>query len=168
MSIALERRTLRPSMSSAGDSPARTSALPTPATRAGLAWTGLGADFGASSPELLANYDRASSSWRTVQPSLFEDSTACLQTLPTSGWMLAGQLFARPPWGPDIGENECSYVPTPQATDYKGGMVEPLRISQLRHWVSTLTGLSYPHPSAVEALMGFPTGWTELTPSGTP
>lgn len=105
---------------------------------------------------------------RIAPNSLIEDWIACSPTLPDSGSMRNGQLFARPKWGPGIGESECPFVPTPTATDYKGGMVDPSRVSQFRHWVTTLTGLPYPHPSAVEGLMGFPIGWTELTRSETP
>jgi hypothetical protein len=155
---------------SAGGFHAKTSALPTPARREGPESTATEADSGESLRELLASYDQSMSSWRTVQRSLFGDSTECLATLPDSGLMRSGRLYELPRWGPGMGENECTFVPTPLASDHKGGLrnVTPDRLSQFRHWISALTGLLYPNPSAVEPMMGYQTGWTELTPSAMP
>lgn len=104
-----EPTTSNPSMSSAVDSPAKTSA--TPAKE--LASRVLEAAFGASTLESLASYDQASSSWKTSQRSLLAGSTECLVTLPRSGTIRSGSLCALPTLGHHTEENASSSWATP-------------------------------------------------------
>ena len=48
--------------------------------------------YGVRCGELLAKWDRNTSSWRTPQCLLFEDSTECLETLPNWGMTHDGEL----------------------------------------------------------------------------
>ena len=98
------------STSSAADSRARTSALPG-AVRVS---TASAADYGSSTPDSLASFDRATSSWRTSQLSLDGDSTAFSETLPRSGTMRNGTLYRLPPLVRLIaGIGSGSLLPTP-------------------------------------------------------
>lgn len=78
--------------------------------------------YGPSTPGSFASYDRASSSWRTSQPSLFEDSKPCSVTWPRSGTMRGGTAFPLPPSAPLTGVTGSSWsrgeYPTPSATEY--------------------------------------------------
>ena len=71
------------SIASAEASPAKTSRQQAKAR----ASTESEAGCGASSPVLLARYDRDTRSWKTPQCSLFGDSDECLETFPRSGMM---------------------------------------------------------------------------------
>jgi len=70
-----------------------------------------------------AKYDRDSSSWKTPQLSLIEDSTACSATFPRSGMMRSGVCWERPPLALLIDESESGFsrasIPTPTAGDAK-------------------------------------------------
>jgi len=79
------------STSSAAGSPARTSASPA----AGPDWPENARAFGGSSQGSLGNYDPATSSLRTSQLSLIEDSTSSLRTLPRAGSMRNGTIYQR-------------------------------------------------------------------------
>ena len=110
------------SMSSAADSPAKTSALPAEAqdlTVSGLAygrkWTGL-----------LATFDPSSCSLKTAQCSLFADLIESSPTLPRAGLMLSGACYPLLTSAPRIGESESGFSDetraTPVASDgAKGG-----------------------------------------------
>ena len=79
----------------------------------------------------LAKWDRATSSWRTPQCLLFEDSTELLETLPGWGTVSGGELSEltmqeRPTGGSASGSGERRrHIPTPTVTDsasgYRGG-----------------------------------------------
>lgn len=64
-------------------------------------------------------------------------------------------------------------LPTVLATDFNGGTVKPkkstgkLREDQYRHWCKIHFGLTYPIPMHMEAMMDWPTGWTDLKPLAT-
>ena len=91
--------------------PVRTSALP----EAAPGYPASGRDCGASSPASFAKWDRATSSWRTPQPSLFADLTSSSVTWPRWGTMLNGECSERTTWAPPIYANASglSQVPTP-------------------------------------------------------
>jgi hypothetical protein len=117
------------SMLSAADSPARTS--PSPAR--GQAWQAPARDYGKSTPELLANFDPDTSSWRTSQHCLVEGLETFSETWPRSGMMRNGTAYQLPPLVPRTYEIECGsslgrpqlhkgpeesgYWPTPRAID---------------------------------------------------
>jgi hypothetical protein len=73
--------------------------------------TGNEADSGLSLPESLANYDRATSSWKTSQRSLFEEWAEFSATWPQSGMMLNGTCYRRPPLVHGISDAGFSLLP---------------------------------------------------------
>jgi hypothetical protein len=100
--------------------PVKTSALP----EAAPGYPASGRDFGASSPASFAKWDRATSSWRTPQPSLFADLTSSSVTWPRWGTMQSGVCSERTTWAPRISASGCgssvSY-PTPVVYDSTPG-----------------------------------------------
>jgi hypothetical protein len=83
-------------MSSVAGSPARTSASQEKAQ----ALKAAAAVYGQNTPELLANYDPASSSWRTSQFCLDGALTEFSETWPRSGLMRNGTAYQLPPLVP--------------------------------------------------------------------
>ena len=154
------------SMSSAAGSPART--FPQPARVPELTEPGLAS--GLSLRESLARFDRASSSWKTAPSLLPEASDAFLGTWPRWGSMRNGECWERtaPAW--TIAATECGLLPTPLATDCKGGATAPrpdngkLRMDQWRDYVKMKYALTYPHPTHSEIRLGWPAGWSDFAP----
>jgi hypothetical protein len=101
------------SMSSAEGSPAKTS--PTPAREQGS--TGNARVFGPSTPDSFANFDPDTSSWRTSQLSLLEDSGECLLTWPRAGMTRNGIASRLRPLAPLTGGTASGLLPTPVARD---------------------------------------------------
>lgn len=118
-------------------------------------------------PGSLAMFDRGTSSWKTPQCSLLADSEPFSETWPRSGLMLAGACSELPPLASRISESACGFsLPTPSGVnggrnnmmgriDEWGGSSNPLR--------GTVIG-SMCLPEFEEMVMGWPIGWTELTP----
>ena len=104
---------ITPSTSSAAASHARTSASPAREPDS----LERGPVFGMSSLGSLASYDHATSSWRTSQLSLLEDSTPFSGRFPRSGMTRSGTLFQLVPLVPRIGASGCGLLPTPTAAD---------------------------------------------------
>jgi hypothetical protein len=102
-------------MSSVAVSPARTSASQEKARELKAA----AAAYGQSTPELLANYDPASSSWRTSQLCLDGALTEFSETWPRSGLMQNGTAYLLPPLVPLTAETDFGSWLTPQAQDAK-------------------------------------------------
>lgn len=93
---------------------ARTSALP----ERGPESTEPAAGCGHTWRELWAKFDPDSSSWRTLQPSLLEDSAESSPTWPRSGMTAAGQCWALPMLGRRTKETDFGWLlPTPSASD---------------------------------------------------
>ena len=67
-------------------------------------------------------------------------------------------------------ERESGYLPTPMATDWKGGTVAirkdtgKQRLDQWRDYVKVKHGMTYPHPTHSELRMGWPEKWTDSAP----
>jgi len=123
-------------------------------------------------PESLAKYDPTSSSWKTRQCSLFEDSDECLETFPRWGMMRDGELWELATPEHLTSENESGFWPTPQMVDYKGtssGSKFQQRNAQFSTWANgaAISGTIYPHPDFYDALLGWPTGWSALNALGT-
>ena len=76
-------------MSSAAVSRVKISATPARA----LALPASVRDYGKSTPELLARYDRDTSSWRTSQHCFIEGLETFSETFPRSGIVVAGTVF---------------------------------------------------------------------------
>ena len=85
--------TFLPSISSAAASPARTSARQERAQELQALVRG----YGASTPELLARYDPATSSWRTSQLCLDGELSEFSEIWPRSGTMRNGTAYQLPP-----------------------------------------------------------------------
>jgi len=118
-------------------------------------------------PGSLAMFDRGTSSWRTPQCSLLADSELFLETWPRSGLMRDGMCSALPRRASiTYARGSGSSLPTPSGVnggrnnmmgriDEWGGSSNPLR--------GTVLG-SMCLPELEELVMGWPIGWTELTP----
>src|SRR6266550_2099603 len=106
--------------SSAADSPARI--FPTPASERES--TESAAGFGASTRASFANYDRATSSWRTSQLCLDGELSVFSETWPKSGMTRSGKAYELPTLELPIEENESGFWPTPTANE---DMVERMK-----------------------------------------
>jgi len=101
-----------PLTQSAAASPAKTLAM----LESALALKVKGLVCGGSTGDLLANYDPASSSWRTSQACLVSGWEPYSETFPRSGMMLSGTVYQLPPLAlvtAEIGSG--SLLPTPTA-----------------------------------------------------
>lgn len=101
------------SISSAEDSPAKTSASQGKAQ----VWQERAAVYGRSSPELLAKYDPVSRSWKTSQCCLDEGLDKFSETWPRSGMTRNGIAYQLPPLAPLTNETESGLWPTPVTLD---------------------------------------------------
>lgn len=91
------------------DSHAKTSAWP----EKGQELTEPGLECGHTWRELWAKYDHVTSSWKTLQPSLLEDSDELSPTWPRSGMTADGQCWALPMLGRRTSATDCGFWPTP-------------------------------------------------------
>jgi hypothetical protein len=124
------------------------------------------ADFGQKWPESLAKYDPNTSSWRTHQCLLFEESTESLEIFSRWGMMRDGELYPLQIAMPHMKENEFGSKDfyTPTARDWKGmsGKGFRERHGEKKNLADFLGGV--PNPEFSEWLMGWPIGWTDLKP----
>lgn len=128
------------------------------------------AGSGLSSRESLGWFDRATSSWKTSQASLFEDSGTFRAGWPTSGMTRSGQLYPRAPWVRHTCDGECSLLPTPQASDHRDRGSLAVMERRIRIGKQVMLSMLFeraPCPSCVERIMGFPPGWSALELSET-
>ena len=153
-----------------------------------------GQDFGKSSPGLLARYDPATHSLKTVQLSLLADLEPSSVTLPRWGSMRNGELYLRKTWEPITDESASGLWPTPvksdtssRSTKYKQGgtplsMAVKVWPTPTRHNAkecnapaeATRNTPTLAHeaggklnPDWTEWLMGWPIKWSDLGPSAT-
>ena len=167
---------------------ARTSAWPEKAQESTEPVAACGATWRGS----LARFDPATSSWRTVQPSLLEDLGESSVTWPRSGMTAAGQCWELPTLGRRINETGSGLWPTPTvcgnynrkglsktsgdglatavlkcatptARDWKSGKASQATMERNSRPLSEQIGGSL-NPAWVEWLMGWPLGWTDLNP----
>jgi hypothetical protein len=99
------------SMSSAADSPARTSALPVEAQALMESAQGSGSTL----TDSLASYDHASSSWKTSQLSLLEEWDESSVIWPRAGMTRNGIAYRRQPLAPLTAGTVSGSWPTPDA-----------------------------------------------------
>jgi len=123
-------------------------------------------DYGQNFTESFANYDQDTRLWRTQQGCFLSEWAEFLETWPKSGMMRNGKCYRQKNLGHSIYEKECFSLPTPQASDYKGGSKNG-RDGELKHFLKRRFGGNYPNPELLEALMMFPICHTELNPSET-
>ena len=79
-----------------------------------------GQDSGLSSTESFANYDPATSSWRTSQACLLTGWELFSQTWPTQGTMRNGRCYRQRMSVRPTSESESSSWPTPRTSDCRG------------------------------------------------
>ena len=151
-----------PSKSFAGDTPASRSA-----SQAASAEKTTRATSGRKCLDSYESYGLDGSFARTLLATLNSASTPYsmtwqLRATPQRRWLF--QLAAS---GRLIGGNAYGLLPTPLAC---GGRIIGGRRSDslLTNYLPNRFGGNYPHPSLLEAMMGFPTGWTEVELSETP
>lgn len=110
-----------PLMSSRAASRARTLAL----LESSAAWVKEPVPVsGPRSSDLLASYDRNTSSWRTLQHCLLAQANGeadglaeFSETWPSAGMMRNGKTFRRQPWALPIAESASGLWPTPSKSD---------------------------------------------------
>jgi hypothetical protein len=125
----------------------------------------LARDYGASTPELLAKYDPATSSWRTSQLCLDGGLTEFSETWPRSGLMRNGIAYQLPPLVRLTDETGSGSWPTPVSRMWKDcGSPAEYRRNEVP--LAAQVGGSL-NPTWVEWLMGFPLGWTDCGASAT-
>jgi len=113
-------------------------------------------------------FDRDSFCWRTSKRCLFEGWAKYSGRWPSAGMMRNGTCSEQAALARHTDEKEYSLLPTPKASDYRGGCFRAPYRSNFPEWVTRLTGLPLPNPLALEQIMGFPITWTELQHSETP
>lgn len=121
-------------------------------------------DCGTNSLVLLASWDHDSSSWKMSQQSFLADSETYSESVPASGMMRNGELFAPPLPAPRTEGNECSLCGTPRASGGAGNAKRRAARGMLEGQIGVAENSeSCPplNPSWVESLMGFPGGWTD-------
>lgn len=143
-----------------------------------LGWLVSDRDFGTLTATPLATYDLDSQSWKTSEPSLFEDLTLSLGRLPSSGMMRNGKIFALPMSERPTDGNESGLWPTPVKTNgfarfspqsmerKEAGLTRPsgAKIGTDLKWDRRTIPFLYrnrPSPILTEWLIGLPIGWTD-------
>ncbi len=130
------------------------------------------ADYGASSPVLLAKFDPNTRSWKTPQCSLLEDWGECLETFPKSGTMRDGLLWELTMWAHPTVASESGFwrIPTPLASDGSNRKVRYLRkakfgarVRSVPYWILKNYNMRCT-PTMSEWLMGYPISWTDSAP----
>ncbi len=140
------------------------------------------ADFGEKWRAWLMKFDHDSCSWKTRQPSLFEDLSESLETLPRWGLMLDGECFPDDMLEPPTQESACGWWPTPmsgpccrsQTVESTLRLIHRDAVSQETTMTAVMRAaiqqsLQYPprgnlNPLWIEWLMGWCIGWTDLQP----
>ncbi len=127
--------------------------------------------------ESLARFDLQSDSLKTVHCSLAADSSTSFFIWPKWGMMRNGECWGQTKPAHLTDEKGCGlWHPTPTKMDKKGAttvtmmQAEKKRSAYLRYWLhrrspSPLT--TYPHPTFLEQVMGWPIGWTRFQPVAT-
>jgi len=129
------------------------------------------AGYGEKWPESLAKYNPNTSSWRTRQCLLFEESTECLAIFPRWGMMHDGELWELDISADHICEKEYGYLPTPNAGMYrnfnynKDLCIKRSKKHQIDMCMHSIMYWNGPIKiEFLEGMMGWPLMWTELKP----
>lgn len=155
-------------MSSAVDSPVRTSVR----RETGRASKEQEAACGVSSTGWFAKLDQITYLWKTPQCLLFEDLESSLETWPRWGTMRNGVCLEQSTPGRFIADTGFSFWPTPMKRDFSGGTINSKKYKKpkggmyLRYFLLLKAGgppkTHYPNPLLSEAMMGWPTGASDL------
>jgi hypothetical protein len=137
------------SISSAEVSRVRTSASPAVVTDSTVS----ARSYGTSSPELLARFDPASSSWRTPQRCLEGGFSEFSETLPRSGLMRNGIAYRLPTLARRISATGRGLLPTPTAmggggSSRSGDRIDETPTLQGMARKGMLAGVLFPTPTA--------------------
>lgn len=134
----------------------------------------LEAAFMQKSYDLLATYDRNSSSWRTSQTCLVaqvsnqgDGLAEYWGTWPSAGMMRSGQIFRRPHWALRIAGNVYGLLPTPLKSDMQanfsaGTVRRAMQNGKQEHLCYRPIMMGWGMRQIVtlyERVMGFPKGW---------
>jgi len=116
--------------------------------------------------------------WRTWQQSMTDTWALFLERWPAAGMMQNGIAYRREGLEGGICDKDSTPWPTPTASDHKGSSsgckkIRNKEISMLRyflhfHFAKQHQKTTYPNPSLLEAMMGYPIGHTELKLSEIP
>lgn len=156
----------RTSTSSSEVSRARTLAL----RDAVQAWKASEADYSLKSFDLPENLNQLSFFSKTSLLSLPVGGLLLSERLPNWGMIAGGRFFQPLQLGPRkaVGDGFC--LPTPTATDHKGGRSRARSKNLLKPWMNSyrdfcrqILGMRVPCPAFTEAVMGYPLGHTELS-----
>lgn len=132
--------------------------------------TGSGQDFGGKLLDWLANYDPATSCWKTSQRCLIEGWAEFSETWPRSGSMRNGTAYRRRTLAFPTTGTASGLLPTPSGVN--GGRNHT--VGRLDEWGGSSnpwrkTALGKVRCAAFEEwMMGLPTGWSASTQSETP
>jgi len=113
------------------------------------------------------NSGRDGSFARTLLDTLNSVSTPYYLTWTLSATPQRRLLFRLVPSGRLIGGTGYGLLPTPLASG-KRVLHGSMKDSLLTNYLPRRFGGTYPHPSLLEAMMGFPIGWSDPEPSETP
>ncbi len=119
---------------------------------------------------LFARLDRERFSWKTPHSSLFEDSENFSGTWPQWGMMHDGECFALTMSDYHIIEPEFGWLPTPSGTSNHGKNHVAGSIQEWGGSWNTLRGTEIGKRKSQELeelLLGWPVGWSDLTPFAT-
>ena len=111
----------------------------------------MSATSGPRSCESLARWNPASSSWKMSQDTFGWDSTEFSETLPTSGSMRSGALYARPMLERPTEGSVSSSWPTPQNRDWRSPDLEGsgnLERKRAKGWTEDLNSKAANWPTA--------------------
>ena len=92
--------------------------------------------FGHTCEQPLANYDRNTRSWRTLEGISLWGDYKSLESLPKSGMTRNGVLYQQEDWVPAINVSGSSLWPTPTARDGKGASGHKSLARRMAHGVS--------------------------------
>jgi hypothetical protein len=118
----------------------------------------------------FVKYSPSSCSWKTHQCSLLGDLDEFSETWPQWGLMRNGGCWEQIALDFLITEPGFGWLPTPIASDWKGGCsairkdTGKPRTDSIRMYIKTKFNITYPHPNFLEALMEWPEEWTDLKP----
>lgn len=119
-----------------------------------LEYPALDRDSGKKCPGLFATYSRDSSTWKTVQCSLFGDSEPYSETWPRSGMTRNGYAYLQPTVVPPICETVFGLWPTPVASEANAGARTPDGKRGARLTDIVKRPELWPTPCATEARQG--------------